>query len=50
MQKANTQYINENCSIMSVFGAEQTHSLFISGQQTLPAFYFKLRTMLKYNL
>lgn len=49
MQGASTQYIKENPSITFVFGAEQTHSLFISGQQTFPAFYFKLRTMLKYN-
>lgn len=50
MQKASTQYIKENPSITFVFGVEQTHSLFVSGQQTFPGFYFKLCTMLKYNL
>lgn len=50
MQKASTQYIKQNPSITLVFGVEQTHSFLISGQQTFPAFYFKLCTMQKYNL
>lgn len=48
MQKASTQYIEENPSITFVFGVEHTHST--SGQQIFPAFYFKLSTVLKYNL